>query len=119
MDRVGRPGRRAERVLATLAGLRDLYDSTDVDELSHALQVATRAERAGADEEIVLAALCHDMGKLPAGAVDPRDEFAPAPWFDLAATFVDEWDMQSFDPGFEAEPLSHFDPLVRRLVIGP
>jgi predicted HD phosphohydrolase len=35
-----------------------------VDGLSHALQVATRAERDGAHETMVVAALCHDLGKL-------------------------------------------------------
>jgi len=35
-----------------------------VDTLTHSLQVATRAERAGADCTLVVAALCHDMGQL-------------------------------------------------------
>jgi predicted HD phosphohydrolase len=33
-----------------------------LDDLEHSLQVATRAERDGADEEMIVAALCHDMG---------------------------------------------------------
>jgi predicted HD phosphohydrolase len=38
-------------------------DGGEISELEHALQTATRAERAGADNEVVSAALCHDIGK--------------------------------------------------------
>ncbi len=34
-----------------------------MDQLTHSLQTATRAERAGADDELVVASLCHDIGK--------------------------------------------------------
>jgi predicted HD phosphohydrolase len=64
MDRLGRDGRRAEQVLALLASLDEVADGGDISELSHALQVASRAERAGADEDVVLAALLHDIGKV-------------------------------------------------------
>ncbi|HWQ31238.1 MAG TPA: HD domain-containing protein [Blastocatellia bacterium] len=46
--------------------LQQLADQTDgfaIDQLQHALQTATRAERAGASEELIVAALCHDIGK--------------------------------------------------------
>ena len=62
MDRIGRDGRRAERILICLSSLSDVCDGGDITELEHALQTATRAERAGADDEMVLAALCHDVG---------------------------------------------------------
>ncbi len=64
MDRLGREGRRAERVLTLLASLSDVCDGGEVSELEHALQTATRAELTGADDELVLAALCHDIGKV-------------------------------------------------------
>jgi len=64
MDRIGREGRRAERVLIRLSSRSDVCDGGDISELDHALQTATRAERSGADEELVLAALCHDIGKV-------------------------------------------------------
>lgn len=35
-----------------------------VDQLTHSLQAATRAVRAGADDDLVVAALCHDIGKV-------------------------------------------------------
>lgn len=158
MDRLGREGRRAEQVLALLASLDSVCDGGEISELAHSLQVATRAERAGADDEVVLAALLHDIGKVFGEAghaaiaaevivphvrhevieivrhhgaftarhwqqsgehdVDPRDLFRERPWFSLAATFVDEWDMQSFDPDYDSWNLEHFEPLVRRLVTG-
>jgi hypothetical protein len=33
-------------------------------------------------------------------------------------TFVDDWDMQSFDPAYESDPLESFAPLIRTLVAG-
>lgn len=38
-------------------------DGFAIDQLQHCLQTATRAERAGASEEMIVAALCHDIGK--------------------------------------------------------
>lgn len=54
----------ADRVLALLRLLDGMDDGFAVDQLGHALQAATRAERAGADDETVVAALVHDLGKL-------------------------------------------------------
>jgi predicted HD phosphohydrolase len=56
-------GRVADRVLGMLRSLADVTDGFAVDQLTHCLQTATRAERAGADEEMVIASLCHDVGK--------------------------------------------------------
>lgn len=55
--------RVADRVLGLLRSLRDVTDGFAVDQLEHALQTASRAERAGADDEVVIAALLHDVGK--------------------------------------------------------
>ena len=55
---------------------------------------------------------------LAEGDLDPRDHFAKEPWFELACQFVDDWDMQSFDPDYESYPLEHFVPLVRDRVTG-
>jgi predicted HD phosphohydrolase len=55
--------RVAERVLGMLRSLAEITDGFSTDQLTHCLQTATLAERAGADDEVVVAALCHDVGK--------------------------------------------------------
>jgi predicted HD phosphohydrolase len=57
-------GRVAERVLEMLRSLETITDGFAVDQLVHCCQTATRAEREGADTEVVVAALCHDIGKV-------------------------------------------------------
>ena len=42
------------------------YGEEPVSEYEHALQCATLAEQDGADEELVVAALLHDFGRLVA-----------------------------------------------------
>ncbi len=69
-------GRVAERVLDMLRSLAEITDGFAVDQLTHSLQTATRAERAGADEEIVFASLLHDVGK--AVSVPNHPEIAAA-----------------------------------------
>jgi predicted HD phosphohydrolase len=54
----------ADRVLVLVRTLDGMDDGFAVDQLGHALQTATRAERAGADDEVVVAALMHDVGKI-------------------------------------------------------
>jgi predicted HD phosphohydrolase len=53
----------AEHVLDLLRSLKAIVGGFNVDQLTHSLQTATRAERAGADQEMVVASLCHDIGK--------------------------------------------------------
>lgn len=47
-----------------LRQLEEQVDGFAVNQLVHSLQTATRALRAGASEEMVVAALCHDIGKV-------------------------------------------------------
>jgi predicted HD phosphohydrolase len=141
-----------------LESLSDIVDGFATDQLTHCLQTATLAERNGADEEIVVAALCHDIGKaisvpnhprIAAEILKPyvRDEVykmilvhqdfqgrhyyhhfggdpnarenhrdsLTAEEFKLAEQFADEWDQIAFDPDGPTEPLSHFEPLVRKI----
>jgi len=151
-------GRVADRVLGMLESLSDITDGFATDQLTHCLQTATLAERAGADEEVVVAALCHDIGKavsvpnhprIAAEILKPyvrdevykmilvhqdfqgrhyyhhfggdpnardthRDELTPEE-FKLAEQFADEWDQIAFDPDYDTLPLSHFEPLVRKV----
>jgi predicted HD phosphohydrolase len=51
-------------VLSMLRKLETIYGGFGVDQLHHALQTATMARRANASDELVLAALCHDIGKV-------------------------------------------------------
>jgi predicted HD phosphohydrolase len=68
--------RVAERVLGMLRSLSDITDGFAVDQLTHSLQTATLAERAGADQEMVFASLLHDIGK--AVSVPNHPEIAAA-----------------------------------------
>lgn len=56
-------GRVADRVLDMLRSLGSIVDGFSTDQLTHCLQTATRAERDGADPDVVVASLCHDIGK--------------------------------------------------------
>ena len=56
-------GRVADSMLTMLRSLADITDGFATDQLTHSLQTATRAERAGADDEVVFASLMHDVGK--------------------------------------------------------
>ncbi len=63
METAKNQSRVADRVLMLLGSLGEIVDGFATDQLTHCLQTATRAERAGADDEVVVASLCHDIGK--------------------------------------------------------
>jgi predicted HD phosphohydrolase len=151
--------RVAERLLDMLRSLAEITDGFAVDQLTHSLQTATRAERAGADDELVVAALCHDIGKAVSvanhpvigaeilkpyvrdevyevirahqdfqgrhyyhhfgGNPDARDQYEGQPWFELAATFADDWDQTAFDPAYDTLPLEHFEGRMREVFAQP
>ncbi len=52
------------------------YGQERVDELAHALQCAELAESAGADEELLLASLLHDVGRYAVAQEEIGDSFA-------------------------------------------
>ena len=68
----------ADRVLESLAGLDHSLEGYPVSRLGHSLQAATRAARDRADEELIVAALVHDIG----------DELAPYNHAELAAAML-------------------------------
>jgi predicted HD phosphohydrolase len=68
----------ADRVLNSLRGLDHSLEGYPVSRLEHSLQAATRAARDGADEELVVAALLHDIG----------DELAPYNHAEFAAAVL-------------------------------
>lgn len=64
-EEVGRRQSQMPQIIKSLLlQLREQVDGFAVDQLTHALQTATRAERDGASEEMIVAALCHDIGKV-------------------------------------------------------
>jgi hypothetical protein len=63
--------RVADRVLDLLRSLAEIRDGFVTDQLTHCLQTATLAERAGADDEVVVAALCQHDGKAISVANHP------------------------------------------------
>src|SRR6056300_2108968 len=53
-----------DRILVNLQNLDQSFSGYQVSRLEHSLQSATRAYRAGEDEEMVVAALVHDIGDM-------------------------------------------------------
>ena len=105
--------RVAARVLEMLRSLADITDGFAVDQLTHSLQTATRAERAGADEEVVFASLLHDIGK--AVSVPNHPEIAAA----IVKPYVraDVYNMIHADQDFQGRHYYHHfggDPDARR-----
>lgn len=60
-----------DRMLALLRSMDDLVQGFAVTQLDHSLQTATRAERGGADLDMIVASLCHDVGKTFSNANHP------------------------------------------------
>lgn len=48
-----------------------------------------------------------------------RDQFKDHPYFDACAEFCEKYDQNAFDPDYEAEPLSFFEPMVRKVLAHP
>ena len=53
------------------------------------------------------------------GDRNARDQYRDEPWFDLAATFADDWDQQAFDPAYDTLSLEHFEGRVRERFAHP
>jgi predicted HD phosphohydrolase len=48
-----------------------------------------------------------------------RDQFKDHPWYTRTAEFVALYDNPAFDPAIDTLPLSHFEPMLRRLMAAP
>ena len=68
----------ADRILKFMSGLTQTLEGYQVSRLEHSLQSATKALKAGEDEEIIVAALLHDIG----------DELAPMNHSEYAAAIL-------------------------------
>ena len=67
-----------DRILASLKDLKHSLAGYQISRLEHSLQSATRAERDGADIEMIVGTLIHDLG----------DDLAPANHSQLAAAII-------------------------------
>jgi len=148
-----------DHLLASLLKLDHSLEGYPVSRLGHSLQAATRAMRDGADDELLVAALIHDIGdelapynhtEIAAAIIRPyvrpevtwivekhglfqnyyyvhhfggnrnaRDEFRDHPWYQACKDFCANWDQNSFDPDYPSEPLSTFEPVLRRIFSRP
>ena len=148
-----------DRLLAHLKMLDVDWGGYKINRYQHSLQSATLAHRDGADEEMVVAALFHDIGdiispynhsQLAAAILRPyvservhwiinnhglfqgyyfnhhlggdrnaRDKYKDHPWYDDCAYFCQNYDQNAFDPDYDTEPLSFFEPMVRRVFAQP
>src|SRR5262245_40077169 len=68
----------ADRLLLYMDTLHEGFPGEQVDRYEHSLQTATRALRAGADEETIVAAVLHDIG----------DQLAPSNHSEFAASVL-------------------------------
>jgi predicted HD phosphohydrolase len=79
------------RILRILRDLEHYQQGFQIDQLQHALQTATRAERAGADIDMIVASLCHDIGKWVSNANHPAIAAEMIrPWVSPEASWVVE-----------------------------
>lgn len=144
-----------DRLLAALGRLDQGLSGYRVTRLEHSLQTAARAEADGADEDLIVAALLHDLGdelapqnhsRLAASIVRPyvraevtwivqhhglfqayyyahhlggdpheRDRYRDHPWYQSCVDFCERYDQAAFDPDYPTPPLSHFEPMLRRV----
>jgi predicted HD phosphohydrolase len=74
------------QALEALVGLP--YDGEPVDQLQHALQAGDHARRAGADRQLVLAALLHDVARSPDVAGE-RFDSGPSHHGELGARWLE------------------------------
>ena len=68
----------ADRILKFMSGLTQTLEGYKISRLEHSLQTATRAYKAGENEEMIVAALLHDIG----------DELAPMNHSEYAASIL-------------------------------
>ena len=99
------PTNPVDHILAMMNRLgADRYGGEEVTQLTHALQCATFAQQSGASDDLVAAALLHDIGHL----VNPKDEGATLRGIDAAhetvgAGYLARW----FGPAVTAPIAQH------------
>lgn len=82
-------------IKAMLLKLEEQVDGFAVNQLLHGLQTATRALRDGASEEMIVVALCHDIGKVisienhPAIAAEILRPYVSSETYEIVRTHQD------------------------------
>ncbi|OEO27117.1 peptidase [Pseudomonas sp. J237] len=144
-----------DRILLALEQTAETLSGYQVNRLEHSLQSAARAEADGADEDMIVGALLHDLGdslapynhsQYAASIIRPyvrsevtwivhhhglfqnyyyahhyggdryeRDRYKNHPFYQSCVDFCEKWDQKSFDPNYPTPPLSHFEPMLRRV----
>jgi len=134
-----------KRIISMLKQAESLTLGFGTDQLHHALQTATMARRAGAEDEMVLISLIHDIGKVinvpNHGQIaadrthqdfqgehyyqymgkpqDLRKQYENESWYAKATEFTDEWDQAAFDPDYLTDSLESFEPLINQFFATP
>lgn len=57
----------------------------------------------------------HHVGQDPAA----RERYRDHPYYDATVAFCERYDQVSFDPDYDSEPLTFFEPMVRRVLAAP
>ena len=90
-----RQGRMPAIIKSMLRQLEAQVDGFAINQLQHSLQTATRAMRDGASEELIVAALCHDIGKVisienhPAIAAEILKPYVSSETYEIIRTHQD------------------------------
>jgi len=134
----------ADRLLQDLEQERDSLGGYQVTRYEHSLQAAARAARAGEIEEYVVpdrhgemaAAVLEPYVSDEIGWIvrhhglfqayyyahhlgedrNARDVYSGHPYYAACVRFCEKYDQVSFDPGYPSEPISFFEPIVRRVI---
>jgi predicted HD phosphohydrolase len=106
-----------DRILGVLRSTDALIQGFQVSQLVHGLQTATLAEQAGADLDMVVGALCHDMGKMISNANHPAIAAEMIrPWVDERTYWVVKVH-QDFE-GMHYYARMGLDPMMRNKHLG-
>lgn len=102
-----------QRIVNHVRLLEPIVEGMEVNQLEHSLQTATRADRAGATVDIVVAALVHDIGKSISNENHPAVAAEMVrPWLSEEACWVISVH-QDFQ-GIHYFGLMGLDPMMRR-----
>jgi predicted HD phosphohydrolase len=118
--RAHRDGRSEEYVVAAL-----LHDVGDLLAPHNHGEMAATLLRPFVSEEICWSVRYHPIFQLYYYGhhigQDPnaRDRFRGHPYYDACVEFCHEYDQPCFDPGYDALPLSFFEPMIARVCSEP